>query len=293
MKGAMTGTSVLVITGGRDEHLARVLAGLERADPRPDEVVVVFMNQPDGRVPATGLRVVASHVDAPGRLPLAAARNRAADLARGEVLVFLDVDCIPSTAAVGTLAAAVRAHPGTLVMGSPRYLLPGWVPDARVTTGVPDDDRLRELSVPHPARAHLGEGPSQDWHLVWTLVLAMGSADFDRLGGFDEGFSGYGAEDTDFAFRARQAGLALRSCPATVFHQHHGVHRPPLHHFIDILVNARRFRHVHGTWPMEGWLGQFRDLGLVDWDPEGDRLAVLRTPTDAEVEAARQPAAAF
>ena len=292
MEGA-TSTSVLVITGGRDGHLARVLAGLERADPRPDEVVVVFMNQPGGTVPATSLRVVTSHVDAPGRLPLAAARNRAAHLARGEVLVFLDVDCIPSAAAVGSLAEAVRAHPGTLVMGSPRYLLPGWVQDAGATTRVPDDGRLRELSVPHPARAHLEEGPSQDWHLVWTLVLAISSADFDRLGGFDEGFSGYGAEDTDFAFRARHAGLALRSSAATVFHQHHGVHRPPLHHFADILVNARRFRQVHGTWPMEGWLGQFRELGLVDWDPDGDRLVALRAPTDAEVEAARQPTAAY
>lgn len=287
------GTSVLVITGGRDAHLARVLTALDRADPRPDEVVVVFMNQPGGTVPATELPVVTAHVDAPGRLPLAAARNRAAQLAGGAVLVFLDVDCIPAVEAVGTLAAAVRGHPGTLVMGSPRYLLPGWVQDAAVTTGVPDDGRLHELSVPHPARAHLGEGPSREWHLVWTLVLAMGSADFRRLGGFDEQFSGYGAEDTDFAFRARDAGLALRSCGATVFHQHHGVHRPPLHHFDDILVNARRFRQVHGTWPMEGWLGQFRELGLVDWDPDGDRLEVLRSPTDAEVESARQLTAAF
>lgn len=288
-----TGTSVLVITGGRDEHLARVLAGLERADPRPDEVVVVFMNQPDGTVPATDLVVVTSHVDAPGRLPLAAARNRAAQLASGDVLVFLDVDCIPSTAAVGTLAQAVRGHPGALVMGTPRYLAPGWVQDAGVVAGGPDDGRLLELSVPHAARGHLGEEPTLDWHLVWTLVLAMGSADFDRLGGFDEGFSGYGAEDTDFAFRARNAGLALRSSRAVVFHQHHGVHRPPLHHFADILVNARRFRQVHGNWPMEGWLAQFRSLGLVDWDPDGDRLTVLRTPTAAEVESARQPAAAY
>lgn len=293
MAESMAGTSVLVITGGRDEHLARVLAGLERADPRPDEVVVVFMNQPGGAVPATGLRVVTSHVDAPGRLPLAAARNRAAQLAGGAVLVFLDVDCIPSAAAVGSLAGAVRAHPGTLVMGTPRYLVPGWVQGACAATGLPDDGRLRELSVPHAARGHLGEGPTNDWHLVWTLVLAMGSADFDRLGGFDEGFSGYGAEDTDVAFRARDAGLALRSSTAEVFHQHHGVHRPPLHHFADILVNARRFRQVHGTWPMEGWLGQFRELGLVDWDPDGDRLVALRAPTDAEVEAARQPTAAY
>lgn len=286
-------TSVLVITGGRDAHLARVLAGLERSAPRPEEVVVVFMNQPGGTVPATDLPVVTGHVDTAGGLPLAAARNRAARLATGDVLVFLDVDCIPATAAIGTLAGAVRARPGTLVMGTPRYLVPGWAERYGTTSVLPDDGRLRGLSVPHRARAHLGEGPVADWHLVWTLVLALGAADFGRLGGFDEGFSGYGAEDTDFAFRARDAGMGLWSSAAEVFHQHHGVHRPPLHHFTDILVNARRFRQVHGTWPMEGWLGRFRDLGLVDWDPAADRLTVLREPSDAEIEAARRPEDAY
>lgn len=36
---------------------------------------------------------------------------------------------------------------------------------------------------------------------------------------------------------------------------------------------------------MGGWLEAFRDLGLVEWD--GDRLLVLRDPTDHEIEAAR------
>lgn len=290
MTAPTRGTSVLVITGGRDTHLARVLTGLERAEPRPDEVVVVFMNQPGGTVPATDLTVVTGHVRAPGHLPLAAARNHAVQLARGEVLVFLDVDCIPAAGAVGSLADTVRRHPGTVVMGTPRYLGPGW---AEGQPKVPDDGRLRELSVLHPARANLGEGRSEEWHLVWTLVLALAAADADRIGGFDAGFTGYGAEDTDFAFRARDAGLSLRFSAATVFHQHHGVHRPPLPHFADIVVNARRFRHVHGTWPMEGWLGRFRDLGLVDWDPDGELLTILRHPTEPETRAAHQPDAAY
>ncbi|MGM7667024.1 glycosyltransferase family 2 protein [Microbacterium sp. A93] len=292
MTALARGTSVLVLTGGRDAHLARTLTGLERADPRPDEVVVVFMNQPDGEVPDTDLTMVTGHVHEPGHLPLAAARNHAARLASGDVLVFLDVDCIPAAGAVGALADTVRRHPGSVVMGTPRYLQPGWTARSG-PPGVPDDGRLRELSVPHPARAHLGEGPSEQWHLVWTLVLALGAGDADRLGGFDEGFTGYGAEDTDFAFRARDAGLFLRSSAATVFHQHHGVHRPPLPHLADIVVNARRFRRVHGTWPMEGWLGRFRELGLVDWDPDSDVLTIRRQPTAEEIEAARQPDAAY
>jgi GT2 family glycosyltransferase len=290
-------TSVLVITSGRDAHLARVLAGLERSDPRPEQVVVVFMNQPDAVVPDTGLEVVVGEVRDPDRLPLAAARNHAASLAEGEVLVFLDVDCIPAAATVGRLAAEVARHPRSLVMGSPRYLRPDWldrVGDAGTTMdAVPTEEDLVHHSVPHPARETLEPGPSRQWHLAWTLVLALGARQFTTVGGFDEGFRGYGAEDTDFAFRARDAGLGLRSSEAMVFHQHHGVHRPPLHHFRDIVLNARRFRQVHGRWAMEGWLTRFSSLGLVDWDPDGERLAILRAPTPEEIRASRDAGAAF
>ncbi|MEU3847269.1 galactosyltransferase-related protein [Micrococcus terreus] len=306
LSGGAADCSVLIITGGRDAHLERVVRGLERAVPRPAEVVVVFMDQPDGQVPETDLPVVVGHVSPPdggGRLPLAEARNAAAGLATRAVLVFLDVDCIPAQDAVGRLCRTVQEHPGSLVMGTPRYLEPDWLVRGGASVGgagsgasgpgADPDALLRELSVPHAARAHLAEGPTQDWHLVWTLVLAVSAADHARLGGFDTGFSGYGAEDTDYSFRARDAGLALRHCGAEVFHQHHGVYRPPLHHVQDIVVNARRFRQVHGVWPMEGWLEQFEDLGLVRWDREGEVLESLRTPTEAELAAARDEHRAY
>ena len=284
-------TSVLIITGGRDQHLARVLAGLEISVPAPNDVVVVFMNQPAGAVPESTLEVVTGHVSDPDGLPLAAARNRAAALAQGEVLVFLDVDCIPASGTVGELSHEVRRHPGSLVMGTPRYLPPGWQEVVPVTES--RDDGLRAVSVEHAARQHLGAGPSAEWSMVWTLVLALSASDFSALGGFDEGFRGYGAEDTDFAFRARDAGLALMFSAATVFHQPHGVYRPPLHHFQDILVNARHFKQIHGSWPMGGWLGRFRDLGLVLWDPAGAQLEVLREPTAAEIAAALDEGSAY
>ena len=155
------------------------------------------------------------------------------------------------------------------------------------------DGALRRLSVPHHGRAHLTAGPSEEWHLVWTLVLAIARSDLERIGGFDAGFSGYGAEDTDIAFRARDAGLRLRFSPAEVFHQHHGVFSPPVNHLEDILVNAKRFRAVHGRWAMEGWLRAFAEAGLIAWDPAGERLELLRRPGPEELAAARREDAAY
>ena len=286
--------AVLVITGDRDTHLARVLQALERQTRRPDEVVVVFMGQPDGQVPETDLPVTVGHVAADGHLPLAAARNRAAALASAEILVFLDVDCLPADGTVEQLAAEVAAHPHAMVMGTPRYLLPDW----RERTGLaeaalPEDTALHAASVPHEARTDLLAGDSADWHMVWTLVLAMRRSVLRAIGGLDEGYVGYGAEDTDLAFRARDAGMGLRFHPAEVFHQHHGVHRPPLNHLEDILVNARRFRAVHGLWPMEGWLREFAAAGFVDWDEDGERLELRRRPTEQELADARVVDAAY
>ncbi len=147
--------------------------------------------------------------------------------------------------------------------------------------------------MPHAARADLPAGDSAEWHMVWTLVLAMRRSVLRAIGGLDEGFAGYGAEDTDLAFRARDAGLGLRFHPAEVFHQHHGVHRPPLNHLEDILVNARRFRAVHGLWPMDGWLRRFAEAGLIDWDEGGERLELVRRPSPEELTAARVEDAAY
>ena len=43
----------------------------------------------------------------------------------------------------------------------------------------------------------------------WSLAFAMRRVHFESVGGFNESFIGYGAEDTDFAFRATCSGLDL------------------------------------------------------------------------------------
>jgi GT2 family glycosyltransferase len=124
--------------------------------------------------------------------------------------------------------------------------------------------------------------------LFWSLSFAVLRRTFlERIGGFDEGFTGYGGEDTDLAFSARAAGVPLAWVPeAIAYHQDHEHHDPPLHHLRDIAVNARRFRERWDVWPMEGWLCAFVDAGLVRWD--GRDLEVLRDPTPAELARTRR-----
>ena len=72
---------------------------------------------------------------------------------------------------------------------------------------------------------------------------------------------------------------------AIACHQYHDSYEPPVQHVADIVRNAREFHARWEKWPMEGWLQAFAHIGLVGWT--GDRLELLRLPTDAEMAASR------
>ena len=276
-------TAVITLNKGRGGHLARLFEGLERGR-HPDVCVVVEMGGDDAPLPRLPFPVERVTLRRDG-LPLAAARNAGrAAAGAADTLVFLDVDCIPSADLVPGLAAAVAERDG-LVCCAVRYLPAGAVRDGWREA---DLDRLGHL---HPVRAFPSTGivPAPQPGLFWSLAFAVRAATYDRLGGFDEDFSGYGAEDTDLAFRAAAAGVPVLFLGGPrAYHQHHAGYDPPLQHFRDIAGNAARFHARHGVWPMDGWLDAFGRLGLIEADRTGG-LTVLRDPTPAEIAAARLP----
>lgn len=280
--------SVLVIVHGREGHLRRLLTGVDASLQRPTEVVVAYMDEPDPVPMECSVPLRTIHVSsAPGAsgLPLAQARNAAAAAATTSRLVFLDVDSIPSARLFGTFLDALEEEP-VLAMAEPRYLKGPLHPRQVVT-----EELLYAESVPHHTRKGLPQAATMARHeMFWSLGFAMAAADFDRVGGFDVQYRGYGAEDTDFAFRVRDAGIPIRFITEPVFHQHHGVHAPPLNHFSDIVANARRFHARWKVWPMEGWLKEFKRMGLISWLPTASELTVHRVPNQAEITAARSMA---
>ena len=280
----MTTTALLTIVSGRHDHLRGQLLGLAAATEAPAWHVIASMGDDVIRsvvdeVPAApGTRRVVVDVPLPpdGELPLAQARNAAAAAAldRGaDLLVFLDVDCVPSPGLLAAYARAavddaVRAAPGpVLLCGAVAYLPPG----VRVTSGA-DLARLPAAARPHAARPVPEPGqvvladPSQ-WWLFWSLSFAVRAPDWARFGGFCEEYRGYGGEDTDVAATVRSLGGSLFWVGgAEAHHQHHPVQDPPVHHLEAIVRNAEIFHRRWGWWPMTGWLEQFRAAGLTDYD---------------------------
>jgi GT2 family glycosyltransferase len=272
--------AVVTLAHGRHDHLRELLAGLRAGTRVPELLVVVAMDDdsvPDiarSDAPATTETHLVSVARQDGRLPLAAARNagaRRATQAGADVLVFLDVDCIPSPGLVERYATVAGSagddgRPGSptgpaAYAGAVHYLPPR--PTGRRHYG-PED---LASSTPHPARPSLTGTVVQaadDIRLFWSLSFAMSAGDWEQVGGFDEGYLGYGGEDTDYAMRVQAAGGRLLWVgDAAAYHQHHPVEAPPYRHLEDIVRNANRFWDRWGYSPMEGWLDAFAAEGLV------------------------------
>ncbi|MFP5076204.1 galactosyltransferase-related protein [Rhizobium sp. YIM 134829] len=278
--------SVLTIVRGRTDHLRALMAGLARQTTAPQELVIAWM-QPHREHALPELPCPVRHVFVSGDpLPLAAARNRAAEAATSEHLIFLDVDCIPSPTTVEAYASALAGQDGVM-LGEVLYLPGGERPD-RTTFEDLLPDGVRHPSKPAFPQHGMVEEP--DPGQLWGLSFALRRKSWMLLGGMDEQFYGYGGEETDLARRAAAAGLAtLRVGGARALHQHHTVHIPPLQHFNDILRNAALYRAKHGAWCMDYWLGQFADQGLIAWSADRPNMRILRQPDAQEIADARQP----
>lgn len=259
--------AVVTIVRGRREHLAVQQEAL-RAQPSAHERVVVQMGGPSLSRTLSGDAVTL--VQMPGYgvpLPLAAARNAGVAAATADAVLLLDVDCIPSPSLLSACAAALD-RVGGLVAGPVGYLPPGATDKSR------DPAALAQLAQPHPARPTPRPGElvrEHRYELFWSLSFAIRRSDWDCIGGFCEAYTGYGGEDTDFAWLARSASIPLHWVGgAWAWHQHHPVSDPPTEHLEDIVRNSILFHRRWGEWPMGGWLTAFRDAGLIDWNPDGD-----------------------
>lgn len=280
MTGGMK-VAVVTVAAGRHDHLAAQLRGLEATSVSPVQHVVVAMgdNEITDVTKTANSDATVIHTDVTGStLPLARARNlgaRTAISGGADLMVFLDVDCIPGVDMLARYvdAASIPAHDRALLCGPVTYLPPnpsGWSPE-----------NLHAHTAPHSARPNPDSGAVEvgsNYDLFWSLSFAVTPDTWEEIGGFFEGYSGYGGEDTDFAATAHAATIGLRWVGgAHAYHQHHPVSSPPLEHIDDIVRNSAVFFQRWRRWPMEGWLAEFERRGLITRTSSGD---IRRTATN-------------
>jgi GT2 family glycosyltransferase len=199
-------TSLIIITLRRAALLRETLRAVQRQTRPPDEVVVVD-NGPDAETEAVAREFGVRHVPEPRR-GYGSARNRGLEEARGEVLYFLDDDCVAAPDWAERLYEALdRAD---LAGGS------------RVSGRTGLAARLEYLSTDGPVLSpKLRAGPVQ--HLSTSNLIFRRSV-VERVGRFDEKLAM--CEDRDFTARARDRGFRLRFEPAARVTHFSSVYKP-------------------------------------------------------------------
>jgi glycosyltransferase involved in cell wall biosynthesis len=188
-----------VVVPARDAAgtLGATLAGLSAQTRAPHEVIVVDDGSSDATVAIAEASPVVTRVErARGEGP-GAARNAGAAVATGDVLAFLDADCVP---------------------------LPGWL--AAGIGALDDADLVQGRTTPPPGEPL---GPfdrtlwvTAPWGLFETANMFVTRALFDSLGGFEPWLSPARskelAEDVWFGWRAVRGGARTAFCDEALVH---------------------------------------------------------------------------
>ena len=186
--------SVVIATFERADRLERLLSGLRSQTVARESFEVVVVD--DGSTDRTP--EVIEEESRRGELPLrairrdpnsgrAAARESGWREARGDVVAFIDDDCVPAPDWLEAGVAASRATPGTIVQGrtEPDPAEPGRLgPFSRTISVTGFDPALQTCNIFYPREL------------------------LERVGGFDVAAFGrvHGGEDSDLAWRAIEAG---------------------------------------------------------------------------------------
>ena len=225
--------SVLLSTYNNPAFLERAILCYARQTFRDFEVVVAD----DGSGPETerlvrrlreGRALTLRHVRQEDRgFRLARARNMGMAAARGRYLLFTDQDCL---AGPELLAAHVRAaRKRRIVQGGRRHFSkrvtesllsrpPAWI----------EQFDMRAWSIHHPLEDVLVHSFMRRFGALTGSNLAGYKEDFLSVGGFDEIYSGWGAEDYDLGYRLRKKGMVLAYLgdgPGSVYHLYHSSKR--------------------------------------------------------------------
>lgn len=177
-----------------------------------------------------------------------AARNAGWRRCQTELIMFLDGDMVPGPQSLSAIRA-LHAREPNIVVKAERFALPG----AEQSLGkheclqmIADTRRwcTRGDGPPHTGAAAAGHAKiekSDRWYYAASNAISVERRLVEDISGWDEGYTGWGEEDMDFAYRLYRAGAAFVFPPAEMLYAVHLDHPVRPDRLASLRANARRF----------------------------------------------------
>jgi len=201
--------TVVIPTHERRRLVVRLLEDLAvQLDGEPDvadsvDVVVVVDGSTDGTVEAV------ERLDFPVPLKVlwqrnhgrSSARNAGLGVARGELVLFLDDDLVP-------LPGLLRRHRVSHEDAEDHVLVGPYPLQPRPFPVAPNNEWFDQVYAELAEQRNIGSADR------FSIGNTSGPVDvFRAIGGFDEGFTGWGCEDIEFGYRLLNTGIEIRFDP--------------------------------------------------------------------------------
>ena len=213
--------SVSLCTYDRHEVLVECLEAFCRQEVPVGTFELVIVD--DGSTDGTGAFLDALDLPVPTTIVrranggLAAARNSGLEVARGELVLFVNDDTIP---APNCVAEHLAAHRAARIVGEDRLAVLGTFEQPATEFPSALAQALARTNVVFDY-ANLDGAERYDAWKFWTCNVSVRLDLVRAAGGYDESFRHYGCEDTDLAVRLEALGVrVLFHARARARHRH-------------------------------------------------------------------------